>query len=320
VRRLSRPAPPGPPPPGSHTVRTDDGVRLHVEFAGDAEAPLTVVLTHGFTARLVEWTPQVEALHDRARLVLWDHRGHGRSSWTRLTRATIDRTGRDLGEVLDAVAPRGPVVLAGHSMGGMSILALARQRQELFGDRVVGVFLLATSAGGLVSSGPLGLAVRALRRLGLLGLYLRAVQQLAPLLERFRRRGTVLGRWFTRRYLFGCDDAERASVRVVQDLLEETPYPVAAAFWATFLDHDETAALPVLGRVPVTVVAAECDRLTPAAHGRRMAELIGASAELVVVPGAGHSVNLTRAAAVNRAFQDLLDRVRRPGPGLRRTG
>jgi pimeloyl-ACP methyl ester carboxylesterase len=51
-----------------------------------------------------------------------------------------------------------------------------------------------------------------------------------------------------------------------------------------------------------------------------MAELIGASAELVVVPGAGHSVNLTRAAVVNRAFQDLLDRVHRPGPGLRRTG
>jgi pimeloyl-ACP methyl ester carboxylesterase len=295
-------------------------VRLHVEFAGDPAAPLTVVLTHGFTARSAEWEPQVEALRHRARLVRWDQRGHGRSSWIRPTEATIDRTGRDLGEVLDAVAPHGPVVLAGHSMGGMSILALARQRPELFDDRVAGVFLLATSAGGLVSSGPLGLAVRVLRRLGLLVLYLRAVQQFAPLLERVRRRGSLLGRWFTRRYLFGCDDADRAGVRMVQELLEETPYPVAAAFWATFLDHDETAALPVLRRVPVTVVAAECDRLTPAEHGRRMAEAIGASAELVVVPGAGHSVNLTRAAVVNQAFQDLLDRVRRPEPGLRRTG
>ena len=45
------------------------------------------------------------------------------------------------------------MVLAGHSMGGMSIMALARQRPELFGDRVVGVFLLATSAGGLVETG-----------------------------------------------------------------------------------------------------------------------------------------------------------------------
>jgi pimeloyl-ACP methyl ester carboxylesterase len=135
-----------------------------------------------------------------------------------------------------------------------------------------------------------------------------------------RRRGTAVGRWFTRRYLFGCDDADAATVRLVQDLLEETPYPVAMAFWATFVDHDETAALPVLGRVPVTVVAAGCDRLTPVAHGRRLAELIGSSAELVVVPGAGHSVNLTRPAVVNRAFLDLLDRVQRSRPGLRRTG
>ncbi len=166
------PGPTGPPPPGSRTVMTDDGVPLHVEFDGDPDAPLTVLFSHGFTARLVEWDLQRAALRHRARLVLWDQRGHGRSGWTRLTAATIDRTGRDLGTVLDAVAPTGPVVLAGHSMGGMSIMALARQRPELFGTRIVGAFLLATSAGGLAETGLLGLAVRLLRRLGLLTLYL----------------------------------------------------------------------------------------------------------------------------------------------------
>jgi pimeloyl-ACP methyl ester carboxylesterase len=241
--------------------------------------------------------------------VLFDQRGHGRSSWTDLTKATIDRTGRDLGEVLDATTPEGPVVLAGHSMGGMSVMALARQRPELFGGRVVGVFLLATSAGGLVESGLLGWAVKLVRRLGLLSLYLRLLQALAPTIERHRRRGTRSGRWFTRRYLFGRRDADPAQVRMVQNLLEETPFPVNAAFYATFLDHDETASLDVLARVPVTVVAASDDRLTPAAHGRRMAERLGPDAELVVVPGAGHSVNLTRTAEVDRAFLALLDRV-----------
>jgi pimeloyl-ACP methyl ester carboxylesterase len=67
------------------------------------------------------------------------------------------------------------------------------------------------------------------------------------------------------------------------------------------------------------VVAAECDRLTPAAHGQRLAELIGPSAELVTVPGAGHSVNLTRTAAVNEAFVRLLDRVSAAN-GLPRAG
>jgi pimeloyl-ACP methyl ester carboxylesterase len=302
------PAPTGPPPPGSRTVTTDDGVPLHVEVDGIPDAPLTVVFSHGFTARLAEWELQRAAVRNRARLVLWDQRGHGRSGWTKLTKATIDRTGRDLGQVLDATTPSGQVVLAGHSMGGMSILALARQRPELFGDRVVGVFLLATSAGGLVASGVMGLVIKVIRKLKLLSLYLRFVQLIAPLLERFRRRGTRMGRRVTRRLLFGADDADLASVQLVQQLLEETPYPVATAFYATFLDHDETAALEVLRRVPVTVVAATHDRLTPAAHGRDMAARIGDTAELVVVPGAGHSVNLTRRDVVDAALLRLLDR------------
>jgi pimeloyl-ACP methyl ester carboxylesterase len=312
-RGPSLPAPTGPPPPGSRTVTTDDGVPLHVEVddraGAEGQATLTVVFSHGFTARLVEWELQRAAIRDRARLVLWDQRGHGRSGWTKLASATIDRTGRDLGEVLDATTPTGPVVLVGHSMGGMSVMALARQRPELFGSRVVGVFLLATSAGGLVETGVLGRLIRLVRRLGLLPLYLWGLQLVAPLLERFRRRGTSLGRRITRRLLFGADDADPQAVRLVQDLLEETPYPVAMAFYATFLDHDESAALEVLRRVPVTVVAATHDRLTPVAHGRRIAEVIGDDAELVVVPGAGHSVNLTRTEVVDEALERLLDRV-----------
>jgi pimeloyl-ACP methyl ester carboxylesterase len=288
------------------------------DWVGGVEpAPLTVVFSHGFTARLVEWELQRAAVRDRARLVLWDQRGHGRSGWTKLTEATIDRTGRDLGEVLDATTPSGPVVLAGHSMGGMSILALARQRPELFGDRVVGVFLLATSAGGLVETGVLGLTIKVIRKLKLLSLYLRMLQLVAPLLERFRRRGTRLGRRVTRRLLFGADDADRGSVQLVQQLLEETPYPVAMAYYATFLDHDERASLEVLRRVPTTVIAATHDRLTPAAHGRDMAARIGDTAELVVVPGAGHSVNLTKADVVDAALVRLLDRVEE---GLRAAG
>jgi pimeloyl-ACP methyl ester carboxylesterase len=309
-----------PPPPGSRTVRTDDGVDLHVEVEEHGDAEITVVLSHGFTARLAEWELQRAALRSRARLVLWDQRGHGRSGWTRLTAATIDRTGRDLGAVLDATTPTGPVVLAGHSMGGMSVMALARQRPELFGDRVVGVFLLATSAGGLVERGLLARWIGLVRRLGLLPLYLWLLQLWAPLLERFRRRGTRVGRWFTRRYLFGRRDADPAHVRMVQDLLEETPYPVTMAFYATFLDHDETPALDVLARVPVTVVAASDDRLTPAAHARRMAERLGPDCELVVVPGAGHSVNLTRSAVVDQAFLALLDRAEQAQAADRRAG
>ncbi|HWG94216.1 MAG TPA: alpha/beta hydrolase [Mycobacteriales bacterium] len=297
-------------PPGSTSVTTEDGVRLHVEVE-EADSDLTVVLVHGFTARLGEFELQRDALRRAGvRAVLYDHRGHGRSAWGPPRAATTAQLGRDLAVVLDEVVPPGPVVLLGHSMGGMTVMALARQRPELFGPRVAGVLLLATSAGELVHTGVVGSGVRVLRRLRLLGAYLWWLRLLSPVLERFRRRGTVAGRAFTRRYLFGRDDADDpALVTEVQRMLEETPLTVSAAFWATFVSHDELASLQALRGVPVTVVCGTHDRLTPLAHSRRIAAVLP-DAELVVVPGAGHSVNVTRYQVVDDALLGLVERVR----------
>jgi pimeloyl-ACP methyl ester carboxylesterase len=292
-------------------VRTRDGVDLHVEV--DEGPGPTVVLVHGFTARLEEFLLQRETLRGRARTVLYDCRGHGRSHGRshgrgKVQGATIDQLGRDLAEVLDAVAPRGPVVLLGHSMGGMTIMALARQRPELFGERVVGAFLLATSSGGVAEAGPLGLLVRITRRLGLLQLFLWLTMLWSPVLERFRKRGTKVGRAFYRHYLFGTDDAEPELVTLVQDLLEQTPVTVTSGFYKTLLDHDEHASLAALRDIPVTLLVGDADRLTPESHSRRMAQELP-DAELIVVPGAGHSVNITRQAVVDGALLRLLDRV-----------
>ena len=305
-RRTSDPAP-GQGGDAS-VVLTDDGVALHVEHDGDPTAPLTVVMVHGFTARLGEFDLQRAAVRSRARVVLYDQRGHGRSRKGRVKRATIDQLGRDLAAVLEQAVPPGPVVLVGHSMGGMTLMALARQRPELFGPRVVGAFLLATSSGGLVDAGPAGFAVRVLRLLHLLRPALLWLRLWSPLLERLRRPGTSLGRAYIRHYLFGRDDADPALVTVVQELLEETPLTVTAAFYATLLDHDEVASLEVLRRVEVTIVVGDSDRLTPASHSRLMAKALP-DAELIVVPGAGHSVNISRPHVVDDALLRLLDRV-----------
>lgn len=298
-------------PPGSTSVTTADGVRLHVEVDA-ADSALTVLFVHGFTARLGEFDLQRDLLRRHGvRAVLYDHRGHGRSAWGPAEGATIEQLGGDLSVVLDEVVPPGPVVLLGHSMGGMTVMALARQRPELFGGRVVGAFLLATSAGQVAEAGVVGSSLRLLRRLHLIGVYLRWLRLVAPLAERLRRRGTAAGRVFTRRYLFGKDDAgDPALVQRVQAMLEETPLTVTAAFYATFLTHDELASLAALREVPVTVLCGTHDRLTPLAHSRRIAAELP-DAELVVVPGAGHSVNISRHEAVDAALLGLLDRVRR---------
>lgn len=304
-RRTPVPLLDAPGPPAG--VRTDDGLQLYVEEDGSPDAPLTVVFSHGFTAQLEEFLLQREALRTRARLVLYDQRGHGRSPLGDPAHATIAQLGRDLAAVIEQ-RTTGPVVVVGHSMGGMTVLSLARQRPDLVGGRVVGAFLLCTSAGDLVTHGPLGLAVRVGTALRLLPLWLRLLRWAAPLIEWRRPRGSRVGSVFYERYLFGCDDATPELVRLVQDLLEACPVTTTAAFYPTFLSHDETAALPVLARVPVTVLGAECDRLTPAAHSRRMAQALGAAGRLVVVPGAGHSVNITRADVVDAELVALLDR------------
>ena len=113
------------------TVYADDGVPLHVEIEGDDNAPLTIVFVHGFTLSMDCWHFQRRDLDDVGRLVFYDQRSHGASGRSARKHATIDQLGRDLGTVLAAVAPRGPVVLVGHSMGGMTLLALADQHPEI---------------------------------------------------------------------------------------------------------------------------------------------------------------------------------------------
>ena len=63
--------------------------------------------------------------------------------------------GRDLETVLAVMVPRGPVVLVGHSMGGMTVLSHARQFPQHYRTRVVGAALISSAAEG-VSRSPLG--------------------------------------------------------------------------------------------------------------------------------------------------------------------
>ena len=79
-----------------------------------------------------------------------DQRGHGRSGRPAHNNLSLRALGRDIGTVLDVVAPDRPVVVIGHSMGGMAAMALAEQRPELFGERVVGLILIGTSADDLL--------------------------------------------------------------------------------------------------------------------------------------------------------------------------
>ncbi|MBA3251048.1 MAG: alpha/beta hydrolase [Geodermatophilaceae bacterium] len=292
----------------TYRVRTDDGQALYVEEVGPLDAPLVLVFVHGFTLALGSWHYQRLALArpDR-RLVFVDLRSHGRSERAPSESCEIDQLGRDLISVLDTATGDRPVVLVGHSMGGMSILALAEQRPELFGQQVRGVALLSTSSGGLAGV-DLGLP-KALTPLKLVALPVlaRGMRARPKLAELTRRLGSDLSWWLTRSYSFGDPDVSPALVDYVGRLIAETPVEVIADFFGTLMGHDKVTALPALRRVPTLLACGEQDRLTPLSHSQAMAKELP-DAELLVVPGAGHLAMMERPDLVDEALEALLTR------------
>lgn len=289
------------------TVHTDDGVRLHAEVdEPDGESCPTVIFTHGYALNLDSWHFQRRDLRGRARLVLWDQRSHGRSSHAHDDSVSFDRLARDLAQVVEEVVPSGPVVLAGHSMGAMTVMALATLRPDLFDSRVAGVALVATSHRELASTS-LGMPrpVGRLAHLAAPGLVATLARR-PHLIEHGRQAGTDLGYVLTRRYSFD-GGGSPSLVRFTAEMNAGTPIGVVAAFLPLFAGNDQRAALPVLRRVPALVVAAEQDRLTPVEHGRELAEELP-NAEYLEVADAGHMVQLERHEAVTESLDKLLHR------------
>ena len=291
-------------------VRADDGVELHVEVEKvTAAASVTVVFSHGLALDQGSWHYQRRDLADIGTLVFWDQRGHGRSGRGKPERATIDQLGADLLAVLEATAPTGPIVLVGHSMGGMTIMALADAHPELFGDRVVGVALISTSPGKLaeVSLGVPAAAGRALRKMAPKALA--ALNRRPGLVAGGRKLGSDVEFVLTKRYSFATD-VPPSLVRFVTRMHDQTPLDVLAELFPAFDAHDKLAALDVLNGVETLILAGEQDVMTPADHSRDMVEEVP-GAELVVLADAGHMIMLEHHAVVSDHIRDLVDRALR---------
>ncbi|MFJ1973190.1 alpha/beta fold hydrolase [Streptomyces sp. NPDC087903] len=281
-------------------------------FGRKAPAPVTVVFSHGYCLNQDSWHFQRAALRGVVRTVHWDQRSHGRSGrGVAQTQddepLTIDQLGRDLKTVLDAAVPEGPVVLVGHSMGGMTMMALADQYPELIRDRVVATAFVGTSSGrlGEVNFGLPVAGVNAVRRV--LPGVLKALGQQAALVERGRRATADLFTGIIKRYSFASRDVDPAVARFAERMIEGTPIDVVAEFYPAFTDHDKTDALTHFTDVPVLVLAGIGDLVTPSEHSEAIADLLP-DAELVLVPDAGHLVMLEHPEAVTDRLADLLTR------------
>lgn len=283
---------------------TTDGTALHVTEAGPADSPVTLVLVHGWTQDHRTWDRVITALPSGVRWLSYDLRGHGASAPAAAGTATIDRLADDLAELITARAGQGQLVLAGHSLGGMTIMALAERHPRLVADRVAGIAFIATACGEMAQI-PLGLP-------GVIGACTaRAVPQLARLLAAYwgqrlplRPAAARLGaRWL----VFG-RKPRRSDVHSVADQLLRAHPASIGGFQNAIAQHDRRVALAALRAVPAVVLAGANDRLCSRRHAHAIAAELP-DARLEVYPGTGHMLPQERAHEVAVELAALLREV-----------
>ncbi|AOS65748.1 alpha/beta fold hydrolase [Actinoalloteichus hymeniacidonis] len=306
-------------PDREYTVAADDGLPIVVEEVNPADggaAELTVVLVHGYVLDRRCWHFQRRDLplltDPRVRVISYDQRSHGRSGRGPTSTSTIEQLGRDLAGILRVAAPTGPLVLVGHSMGGMTVMALAEQYPELFVERIKAVALVGTAAGELARS---GLAKSFLNRRNPMARSVGRVAAWQPgLFEMVRRAGGGITRSGVRSIAFGDRKVHPRLVDLMVEMINGTPLQVVTDFLETLSTHDRVTALVGLRHCHVLVLAGDADRITPFWHSEVIARELP-DAEFVRVAGAGHMVMLEQPEQCTEAIRQLI----RQAHGERRT-
>ncbi|MEU3659408.1 alpha/beta hydrolase [Streptomyces sp. NPDC032940] len=264
------------PPVAAHvlTVTSADGARLHVEVHGPENAP-AVVLAHGWTCSTAFWAAQIRALSADHRVIAYDQRGHGRSPVSRV--CGTDALADDLEAVLKAtLAPGEQAVIAGHSMGGMTVMAAASR--PALREHAAAVLLCSTGSSRLVASATV-LPLREGRvRTWLTRRILGSRAPLGPVTPialRILKYGTM-----------GPGSAPHM-VEACARIVHACPRTARHA-WSQVLDLlDLDRGVGEL-TMPVEVVAGTADRLTPPVHARALAAALPRCVGLTVLEGMGH--------------------------------
>ena len=234
-----------------------NGVKIHYEVYGDGPA---LILTHGYSSTSAMWEGQIEALSKHHKLVLWDMRGHGKSDYPADPNAYSEAlTIGDIAALLDQIGTRRAIV-GGLSLGGYMSLAFYRTHPE----RVAALLIIDTGPGFKKDEARTAWNKRA-----------------HETAERFERDGLSVLKSLSR---------ERSSVthRDARGLA------LAARGMLTQRDASVMEVLPEIA-VPSLIVVGADDTPFLAASDYMAAKIPGA--KKVVIPSAGHAVNIDQPQA-----------------------
>lgn len=280
-----------------------DGTPINVVAYGPPDGEL-MVLVHGWTCNTKYWYPQINTFSDRFRVIAYDQRGHGESPRGK-TKLSTDLLGQDLQSVLTSVVPAGrKALIAGHSMGGMTILSWAQQFPDTVSDVARAVVLTSTCSNHLLPN------------LGLIPLDLpKALSPMEYLTGRLVAGATIhlprtqMSRKVTQ-YIALNTTSRKSHVDFCDDMVASCPGRSRGKWGNAMVDLNVSAGLDALV-VPTVVVVGCDDKLTPPVHSEQMAKVLqshGHLEELVMWPGIGHMSSIENSDGYNKLITDLLQR------------
>ena len=248
----------------------------------DSAGGVPVLLIHGFPLSSVLWEPQIAELADASRLIAPDLRGHGNTSATPPP-YTMEQLAIDCVNLLDDIGVNRPFVVAGLSMGGYVAFEVFRQ----YPGMVAGMILAGTRAGADNEEGKKArdAAANLVREQGVSAL----VEQMLPKLLA------------PAAYQDNPD-----LVEFVREMMLETSVDGALGALMAMRDRpDSLSTLPEID-VPTLIIHGSEDQIIPTSEAETMHQAIPDS-RLVIIPGAGHLVNLEQPEAFNEAVRAFLE-------------
>lgn len=287
-------------------VAAEDGTPLAVREIGPENAELTVIFVHGFTLSMDSFHFQATALKKlygpSIRMVFYDLRGHGLSGRAKSVTYTIPQLAHDLRHIIDTLARDRPVVLVGHSMGGMTILKFAQLYPEFLAERIAGVSLLATAAGNVADAG-----LAALVDNPVVTSVAWSVERAPGIFHSGRRALGLVIEPLLKAGSFGTPSmVGKTLVDLTNDMIGSADVEVMAGFLNTLVTHDAVASYGALQDTTLSIVCGDADLLTPVNRSVELSKGLP-NARFVVVPGCGHMVQLEAMDIANDEIAWVID-------------
>jgi pimeloyl-ACP methyl ester carboxylesterase len=298
-----------------HRIARPGRAEIVVEELGPADGP-TLILTHGLGVDGMCWNYVKERLARQYRLFIWDLAGFGRSRGPAAGPFTMEMFADDLHAVVEMTGD-GPVVLAGHSLGGMILLTYCKRYPEAIGTRVTGLVLAQTSYTNPVKTARFASLLTALQRPVLQPLCLLMIG-LSPIFWLLNLQSYLSGMMHLATDLTGFRGVETSEQLefVSRFSLTNPPASTGRAMLAMF----RYEAADVLGAIqaPALVITGDSDIVTLPSAGEHIAQSI-LRAELSELKNAGHMGLIEQYSAFAEIIETRVGGAISPDQAVRRT-